>query len=72
MSFQSVFSRFGDRSRKIAVREAGGRAPFIRAAVELEAAVSPARFAAYAEVAPVLIASAPECADYARSTGASR
>ncbi len=41
----------------------------LRAAVELEASVSPIRFAAYAESSPVLIAGAPEFVEYARRLG---
>jgi hypothetical protein len=41
----------------------------LRAAVELEVAVSPVRFNAYADAHPVLIASAPELAEYARRLG---
>ncbi len=41
----------------------------MRAAVELEVAVSPVRFNAYADAHPVLIASAPELAEYARRLG---
>ena len=51
-------------------RERGRRArAILRAAVELEASVSPTRFAAYAEGGPVLIASVPEFAEYARRLG---
>lgn len=38
----------------------------LRAAVELEASVSPTRFAAFGEGGPTLIATAPELVDYAR------
>lgn len=41
----------------------------LRAAVELEAAVSPTRFNAHADAHPVLIAHAPELAEYARRLG---
>ena len=41
----------------------------LRAAVELEASVSPTRFAAYAEGGPVVIASATEVAEYGRRLG---
>ncbi len=41
----------------------------LRAAVELEASVTPTRFAGYAESSPVLIASTPELAEYARRLG---
>ena len=41
----------------------------LRAAVELEASVSPIRFAAYVESGPVLLAIAPEFAEYARRLG---
>jgi len=41
----------------------------VRAAVELEAAVSDTRFAAYAECGPAVIAASPELAEYARRLG---
>lgn len=51
-------------------RERGRRArAVLRAAVELEASVSSTRFAAYAEGGPVLLAGAPEFAEYARRLG---
>ncbi len=53
--------------------DAGERArsarAILRAAVELEAAVSPTRFNAYADAQPVLVAGAPELAEYARRLG---
>jgi serine/threonine protein kinase len=42
----------------------------LRAAVELEASVTDPRFSAYAEASPVLVATSPELADYARRLGA--
>jgi hypothetical protein len=48
------------------IRRARG---ILRAAIELEASVEPARFAAYADTTPVLIAAAPESAEYARRLG---
>jgi serine/threonine protein kinase len=51
-------------------RERGRRArAVLRAAVELEASVSPTRFAAYAEGSPVLLAIGPELVEYARRLG---
>ena len=51
-------------------RERSRRASAVlRAAVELEASVSPIRFAAYAESGPVLLAITSEIAEYARRLG---
>jgi len=41
----------------------------IRAAVELEASVSPIRFSAYTDARPALLAETPELAEYARRLG---